>query len=208
MAINTYATLQTAVANWLQRSDLTTRIPEFIALAEDRMAHDLRIREMETTSDVTITASTQTTALPTGFLGQKRMYLDVSGAPRLDYYHPELFWKTNVSQDTGRPLIFTIEAGNFVWSPTPDTGYTAKLLAWIKPTAFSADADTNDILTNHTGLYLFATLLEAAIYLEDDQAAMKYGLRYAEERDRVHASDKRDRLPAGQRVARSEVAGV
>ena len=37
MAIGTYAELQTAVANWLDRDDLTDRIPEFIALAEAKM---------------------------------------------------------------------------------------------------------------------------------------------------------------------------
>jgi len=37
MAIGTYAELQTAVANWLDRSDLTDRIQEFIDLAEARI---------------------------------------------------------------------------------------------------------------------------------------------------------------------------
>ena len=208
MAITTYGELQTAIANWLQRSDLTSRLPEFIALAEDRVAHDLRIREMETTSDVTITASTTTTALPTNFLGLRRMYLNVSGAPRIDYYPPEAFWKIYDSANSGRPIRVTIEAGNFVWGPTPDSSYTAKALCWIKPTAWSATSDTNSILTNHTGLYLYGSLLEAALYLEDDAAAMKYAMRYQEEVERVKRSDRKDRYPAGQKSSRSEVGIV
>ena len=43
MAIGTYAELKTAVANWLDRDDLTDRIPEFIALAEAKMNRNLRI---------------------------------------------------------------------------------------------------------------------------------------------------------------------
>lgn len=42
MAIATYAELQDAVANWLDRSDLTVRIPEFISLAEGEMRRQLR----------------------------------------------------------------------------------------------------------------------------------------------------------------------
>ena len=49
MAINTYSTLQTAVANWLDRDDLADRVPEFISLAEATFNRVLRIRSMETT---------------------------------------------------------------------------------------------------------------------------------------------------------------
>ena len=49
MAINTYSTLQTAVANWLDRNDLTDRVPEFISLAEATFNRVLRLRAMETT---------------------------------------------------------------------------------------------------------------------------------------------------------------
>ena len=47
MAISNYTELNTAVANWLDRDDLTDRIPEFIALAEARFNRLLRIRAME-----------------------------------------------------------------------------------------------------------------------------------------------------------------
>ena len=46
MAINSYSSLQTAVANWLDRSDLTDRIPEFIDLAEARINRALRVTFM------------------------------------------------------------------------------------------------------------------------------------------------------------------
>ena len=41
-----YTTLQATIADYLARSDLTTQIPEFIRLAEDRLLRDLRIRQM------------------------------------------------------------------------------------------------------------------------------------------------------------------
>ena len=66
--INTYATLQTAVANWLDRSDLTDRIPEFITLAEARMNRILRIRIMESVKVMSLVGGTKRYPLPSDYL--------------------------------------------------------------------------------------------------------------------------------------------
>lgn len=42
MAIADYATLQTAIANWLARAGLTNNIPDFIQLAEKRIWRDIK----------------------------------------------------------------------------------------------------------------------------------------------------------------------
>ena len=42
MAITTYAELKTAIANWLNREDLTSVIPDFISLAEADFNRKLR----------------------------------------------------------------------------------------------------------------------------------------------------------------------
>ena len=44
MSITNYTELKTAVANFLARSDLTDRIPEFISLAEGRLSRELESR--------------------------------------------------------------------------------------------------------------------------------------------------------------------
>ena len=54
MAIGTYAELQTAVANWLDRGDLTERIKEFIGLAEARMNRVLRLQLMVNVDTTTL----------------------------------------------------------------------------------------------------------------------------------------------------------
>lgn len=57
MAIGTYAELQTAVGNWLGDPNLTSRIPEFISLAEDDFHMKLRVRAMERTADLIMKAT-------------------------------------------------------------------------------------------------------------------------------------------------------
>lgn len=63
MAITSFVTLKTAIENWLgDTSTLTSRVPEYVSLAEDDIAMDLRVRAMEKTTDLlafqTYTAST------------------------------------------------------------------------------------------------------------------------------------------------------
>ena len=59
MALGTYTELKDAIADWLDRSDLTARIPDFIALAEARINRERRIRPMEVRSTIVTTADQQ-----------------------------------------------------------------------------------------------------------------------------------------------------
>lgn len=208
MAITTFDELKTAVANWLDRDDLVNRIPEFISMAEDRAAKDLRIRPMETSADVTLTTSTQTTALPTRFLGIIRLYLQVSAQDfrRLEYLSPQNFWVREIVDSTSVPKLFTIEGENFVWQPIPDKNYTAKALYYQRFAALSASSDTNWLLTNHRGVLLYGSLLEAAPFLEDDTRAITWATLYDDAISRIIKSDKRDRFPEGELMSRSLVA--
>jgi len=44
MALTTYSELKTSIADWLNRSDLTTQIADFIALTEADFNSKLRVR--------------------------------------------------------------------------------------------------------------------------------------------------------------------
>lgn len=66
MALDTYANLQTAIANFLARDDLTTEIVDFIKLTEADFNRRLRVRAMETVN-TSFSIDAETEALPTGF---------------------------------------------------------------------------------------------------------------------------------------------
>ena len=76
MAITTYSELQTAVSNWLHRSDLTSYIPDFITLAETRIYREVRARDMETAFSDTIASGA--VALPTSYIDLKHAYISRS----------------------------------------------------------------------------------------------------------------------------------
>ena len=68
MAFTNYSELQTEVASWLDRSDLTAQIPAFIQLAEARINRKLRVRAMETVVQHTMVGLSKRIALPTDYL--------------------------------------------------------------------------------------------------------------------------------------------
>lgn len=204
MAISNYGELKVAVANWLARSDLTERVPELVSLGEGRLYAELRIRFMETTSNVTITGSTRTSALPTRWLGGRSVY--ISGTPnrRLEYKTPVEYWSIHSSRTSAKPDVFTIEGENFTWGPVPDAGYTAVATFYQKPAALSADADTNGLFTLAPNLLLYTSLIEASPFLGNDARILTWTTLYEDLMMKVHAADKIDRYSGDVRTANTE----
>jgi hypothetical protein len=88
MALSTYSELKSSIANWLNRSDLTTEIAnDFIVLAEKDFNSKLRIRKM--ISQTSLTLNAETVALPSGFLQVRDFYI-LSGSTKysLTYMTP------------------------------------------------------------------------------------------------------------------------
>ena len=90
MAISNYTELQTAVANWLDRDDLTARIPEFISLTEARFNRILRIRAMETEADQATVAGTRSYALPSDYRQMCTVHLTTNPITAMSYITPEI----------------------------------------------------------------------------------------------------------------------
>ena len=130
MAIGTFAELKTAAANWLDRSDLTDRIPEFISLAEARFNRVLRIRDMETVSTAISTAAgTREYSLPTGFVQMKEFHLSTDPITPLAYITPEMMSRMWAGSAKAKPQVFTIIADNVRLGPT--------LMLSIQPQCFT-----------------------------------------------------------------------
>ena len=111
MSISNYAELQTAVANYLHRSDLTTLIPDFISIAESKLNRVLRLRSMENVTTGTVASSI---ALPTGFIEMISLTTNSGGATRTLTYGPP----TGITSDAGTALNYTLVGDNLYFIPT------------------------------------------------------------------------------------------
>jgi len=183
MAINTYATLQTAVANWLDRSDLTDRIPEFIALAEARMNRVLRLAIMLNVDQTTLggaaalVAGTRDYALPSGYLQMVDFHLRTSPITTLSYLTLENMNRMWAGSQGGKPLSYTIFSDNSSGTPiksvrlgpSPGSAYDYAITFYKKIDALSDSNTTEQMLTNNPDVYLYGALLEAEPFLMNDQ---------------------------------------
>ena len=119
MSISTYAELQTAVANFLDRSDLTDRIPEFITLAEARFNRVIRAPDMLTRDDA-FAVDGQFETLPSGFIEASRFVLSASPTRPLDYLTPQEMADERAGRTSaGKPAFYSVVGGSLEFLPTP-----------------------------------------------------------------------------------------
>ena len=199
MAISTFAELKTAAANWLDRSDLTDRIPEFIALAEARFNRILRIRDMETVSTaISTVGGTREYSLPTGFVQMKEFHLTTEPITPLSYITPEMMSRLWAGSTTGKPQVFTIIADNVRLGPSPDAVYTTSMLYYKTFTALSTDNTTSDMLTKNPDVYLYGTLLEAEPFIMNDERVALWATAFKQAIDDIQNQDNKDRHSGSQ----------
>ncbi|GAG52782.1 unnamed protein product, partial [marine sediment metagenome] len=175
MSITTYAELQTAVANWLDRSDLTDRIVEFIELAEVDIHDELRVREMETRADITV--DDEYIDVPTNFLSAKRLHLDTDPLWKIKFCSPDQI-NDFKRQGGGKPYYFTVIGSELEFDRTPDTSYTGKFVYYEKPVNLSVSATTNDVFPLYKNIYLYGALLQAEPFLGNDERLSTWAKMY------------------------------
>ena len=210
MAITTYAELQTATANWLDRTDLTARIPEFIDLAEANFNRVIRQPDMISKDDSFSIAGRYTT-LPTDTLEIVRIVLDLTPVIVLEYLTPEeISTRRIVMSSTGKPYYFTTIGGatnQLEVLPSPDSTYTSSIVYYTRIAALTDAATSNWLLAAHPDIYLFGTLVEAEPYLKNDERMPMWTARLDRALNDLKLQGQRERHTASGLRMRSRVLG-
>jgi hypothetical protein len=180
--VTTYTTLQTAISDWLARSDLTTFIPNFIQNFEEDFLREPKNfgRWMESALSVVIASSVA--AVPADYLGLKYAYVSGSPSTRLDRASiNQCFGRYPRGSDTGRPVLISRLAGNFVFGPPPDSTYTIAGVYWAKPIvlrSFASDAAAHWLIVNAPDLVVYGSLMHAAPFLRNDSRLQVWQAMY------------------------------
>lgn len=193
MSFNTYADLQSSIANFLARDDLTSYIPDFIRLFECEACRKLKVRLQETTT--TLTPSSGVATVPTDYLGYRRVTWTGSPIHDLDYVAPPIY-AGYLESGSGTPTVFTIEGSNLRVAPSDDTALTFDYFARTA----AVSGSLNWLYTNHFDAYLAGTLAQAnAFNKEFDQAGIWKG-RMDEIFDQIAKLDFNERQGMAVRV--------
>jgi hypothetical protein len=193
MAITNYANLVTTVESYLARSDLTSIIPTFVMLAQQRISRDLRTREMLKIS--TTTATDGTVELPTDFLEMREIHFQGNPPITLEYQSPDKFFRNQVTTTSGLPYYYTIIGYEFQFAPVPDSAQILQLLYYAEPTFISSTVPSNLYLANYPDALLYATLAEAEPYLMNDERIQVWASMYDRAISNITNSDIDKKFP-------------
>ena len=207
MALSSYSGLKTSIANWLNRSDLTSEIEDFIVLAEKDFNSKLRIRQM-ISSDNTFSINAEKVDLPTGFL-QVRDFFIVNGGTKyaLQYITPAQMDQIKGSSTSGQPSTYTIIGEKFRFAPTPASTYTGTLNFYKEFDPLSDSNTTNYILSNHPAIYLYGSLYHSANFLGgvEPRQVQQWQQMYATALERLERNDREDQYGNAPLQQRSDV---
>lgn len=189
MALSTYADLQSTVASYLARDDLTSMIPTFIAMAELRLNRDLRIRQMLNVATTTTTSGDPTVQLPSDFGIIRDIHLNTNPIATLQYNSPSAFYRNDKPSTIGQPKFYTILANELQLAPVPDGEYELQMLYYVDVPALSNTNTTNVFMTTCPDLLLYAALGEAEPYLMNDVRLQTWATLYQKGLDSLTIQD-------------------
>ena len=178
MSFATYSDLQTSIAGYLARSDLTSQIPDFITFAENRLRRELRVRQMLKSVTTSSVSGDATVEVPSDFLEIRDFVALTNPITPLSYSSPSILSNDPVASQVGVPKSYTILANEFLLAPVPDGIYTLRLLYYAAPAYLSSSNTSNVFLNIAPDALLYASLLEAEPYLYNDARINTWGSMY------------------------------
>jgi hypothetical protein len=185
-----YSELQANVATYLHRTDLTAVIPTFIQLAEGYLFREISPPETEiVATGVTVSGYA---VLPSDFGTLQRLTVTSGGVTRALEYIALANVGTEVAEAPG---YYSFEAGKLrIYGTSDGQPYTLHYLPGMEP--LSDSNTSNWLLANAPDLYLYASCLEGAKYIRDDQEGVKLQTLVTASIDSVRRVAERKGLPA------------
>lgn len=157
-----YASLKTAVADWMHRSDLTSNMDTFIGLFESNANNSLRVPEMEQRSTTTPTGAY--IAFPTGFLELRNIQVNYDPPRLLEYASPQKIDALRLTSTI--PLYYTVVGNELQINPSAAT-LEVEISYYESIPALSATNTSNWLIKGYENYYLMGVIYQAMIYAND-----------------------------------------
>ena len=182
--ISGYTSLQTAITDYVAKSNLTSFTPLFIQMWEERFYRQPRNYGKWMESASLAVSFSSTAAIPSDFLGLRIGYLNGQSQQPLIWSSVEqLYAKYPRSLATGIPKWISQDGANFVFGPMPNGTYTLNGTYYAKPTllrSFAGDAAAHFLIVNAPDLLLYGALAETESFLKNDNRVALWKGLYGE----------------------------
>jgi len=195
MAITNYTNLQTTIADFLNRDDLTAVIPTFIQLTEAQLNRDIRHHNMEARTSGQQTGGDQYMQVPSDWLETIRLHLTGSGTSALTLMSRAAIADIrakNENVSTVLPYYYCHSDGQFELYPTPVEDTDFELLYYQKIPDLATNS-TNWLLTDAPDVYLYGALLHSAPYLAEDARVAVWAQMYSAAVQNVNSASEKAR---------------
>jgi len=186
--ITNYATLQSAIADYLNRQDLTSQIPMFIQFVENDINTRLRCREMIVRA--TTTNDEEFVSLPSDFIEAVNLQI-VDGKTPLRYVTIDEADQIKASQLYSSVVAYSIMDSAIELIPAPSDNVQIEMVYYQKVPALSDSNTTNWLLTKAPDVYLYGALVHSAPFLMDDQRIGTFGSFYSQRVEALNAASDR-----------------
>ena len=169
----TYATLKTAIQDYLEVSEstFTTQLPTFIKESEDRIFSFVQLPEQRKNVQGTLTTGNRFLATPTDFYAPMSLAIISSSTyDYLDFKHPSFIKEYSSGTTRATPKYYSLfDEAAFEVSPLPDADYTVELHYLNKPNSLTdgSDSGTTFLSTDYPDALLYGSLVEGAIFLKE-----------------------------------------
>ena len=188
MSLTTYAGLQTTIADFLDRQDLTATIPTFIALAEARISRDLSHWKQEKRVDTTFNERYE--LVPNDMIEALSLQ-HADGGRIMTMAATEMQERRGTTDNqAGKPTSVRLTAGQFELYPTPDEAYSVSLLYRGRIPALADDNTSTWLLLDAPDALLYGALSQSAPYLKDDARLSIWAALYQSAVDALNAESK------------------
>lgn len=176
----TYSSLLSDVRRYLERGFTVDtdplvfeQLPAFVTLAERRIARDLKIQGFLRAVSTPLQIGMAVYRKPDRWRDTVSMVVNGNPIFARSYEYLRSYWP--VETDTAAPEFYAdYDYNHWLLCPTPDTAATLEIVYYEQPRLLGDDAQTNWLTEYAPDAILYGTLLEAAIFLKNQQLAQSY----------------------------------
>lgn len=203
----TYAELKTAIANYLNRSDLTSDIDTFITSVEAELNRRLRTKDM--IKRATATADSQYLTVPTDW--QEAINVEITSGEFTPLFQQSIesldVYRESIGNTAGKPTYFAMVDDSIELAPTPDNDYTLQLTYYAKINPLSDSNTSNFVSVSHQDVYLYGALKHASIFLMEDDRIQMFTNQFEKALEEMRLEQEKSAFGKGSLMQRRRTYG-